>query len=72
MPTNLDFKQNNTHLMFLLNSWTKPMELSIKMEFLLTIFLDFSKAFDTVDHESLLKNVLLWFRGSNVDWLRFF
>ena len=38
---------------------------------LLTIFLDFSKPFDTVDHETLLKNLYYYdFRGKILDWLR--
>ena len=41
---------------------------------LLAIFFDFSKAFDTVDHEIFLKKKLYYygFRGRGLDWLRFF
>ena len=45
-------------LMQLMDQLIKSLE---KGETVIGVFLDFSKAFDTVDHDILLKNGTLWY-----------
>ena len=63
------FRKSHSSYMALMTLMDKLIESLDKGEYIMGIFLDFSKAFDTVDHEILLKKLYHYgIRGSAYDW----
>ena len=63
------FRKSHSSYMALMTLMDKLIESLDKREYIMGIFLDFSKAFDTVDHEILLKKLYHYgIRGSAYDW----
>ena len=59
-----------TQLLGVLDHWTKALDNADSMD---CIFLDFAKAFDSVPHQRLLRNVYGYgIRGKSITWVRSF
>ena len=69
LMNNLDLEKSHSSYIALMTLMDKFIESLDKGKYIMGIFLDFSKAFDTVDHEILLRKIYHYgIRGFAYDW----